>query len=252
MECIYKNKLLLYIHLNKCRHCKFQIFFLFFSFVFVFNLLEKIMNSAVEIASNMVNVMNEIVVNVNNSNLDYYIKLCFKNIRVLKSAISVSNSVKLSLINAIANMVSYRTHLKIRKSATSGANRREEQSDRIRWEDLQNVFEGRIRTSCITNIKHINVESFLNDCKSMFKRRIHRLRQTFTFLKILVSFCGGFSKMSSSSTEHIKDFKYISTRTSMLDLDDDIDIWYDVNIKTSILRDLEEFQVSVFFFFLYL
>lgn len=212
------------------------------------------MSSAVEIAANMVNVMSEILNNVNSSNLEYYIKLCGKNIRILKRAIGISNSVsvKISLINAIAKMVSYRTHLKIRKAASTGVTRREKQSDRIRWEDLQNVFEGRIRTSCITNIKHTDVEAFLNNCKLMFKRRIHRLRQTFTFLKIWVSLCGEFSKISSSSDAHIKDFKYISTRTAVIDLDDeDIDVWYEVNIKASILRELEEFQVGFYFFYLF-
>lgn len=46
----------------------------------------------------------------------------------------------------------------------------------------------------------------------------------------------------------VNELKYLSTKTSTIILGTDLNKWYEENVQTVLLQDLEEFQVSFFFF----
>lgn len=108
-----------------------------------------------------------------------------------------------------------------RVSGNRNGNRRINQSDRICWEDIESTFNSRIRTGCITNIRHIDLTQFLNDARSMFVRRIKKILASYRFVKVWFTFCGEFIKASCSSSD-VKDFKYINTKTRVISLDDNL------------------------------
>lgn len=130
----------------------------------------------------------------------------------------------------------YRTYLKTLLIQGGGA--REKKSDRIRWHDVKSAFQSRIRTGCITNLRHIDPISFLEDSKSMFVRRIKNELKKEPFLKVNTTFSGKF-KLGD-----VEEFKYFNTKNEIINADTDLDAWYVQNVTDVILRDLEEFQVS--------
>ncbi|XP_046749932.1 uncharacterized protein LOC124413417 [Diprion similis] len=62
---------------------------------------------------------------------------------------------------------------------TGDGTRKQRRSDRVHWEELVSAFEGRIRTGSITNLKHKDVERFLEDAKLLSVTRLkNALRKT--------------------------------------------------------------------------
>ncbi|CAH0547044.1 unnamed protein product [Brassicogethes aeneus] len=56
--------------------------------------------------------------------------------------------------------------------------------NRVRWDDSESAFESRIRTSVISNLKHKDPSSVLEDCKALFRRRIiNALKKDFAVKK---------------------------------------------------------------------
>lgn len=53
-----------------------------------------------------------------------------------------------------------------------------------KWKDVQSAFSERINTGLITNLKHIDPQAFLSDCKAIFKRRIQNALKTTEALKV--------------------------------------------------------------------
>lgn len=107
-------------------------------------------------------------------------------------------------------------------------------------------------TGCISNLMHVDPVAFLNDCKSMFRRRINNMLRHYNFLKVWTTFCGEFSKISSTQEGEIKEFKYLNTKNYVITLDDNVDAWFETNIRGILLKELEEFQVKFISFKFYL
>lgn len=145
----------------------------------------------------------------------------------------------------IGKLSTYKLRLEARRNNDNRS--RENQSDRNRLEDIHSLFESRIRTGCISNLKHVDPEAFLNDCQSIFRRRINNMLRKYNFLKVWTIFCGEFTKISNSQTQ-INEFKYLNTKNYVLTFDDNVDVWFQTNIRDVILRELEEFQVRFFYF----
>ncbi|GJQ87763.1 hypothetical protein Trydic_g14174 [Trypoxylus dichotomus] len=170
-------------------------------------------------------------------NIEKFTKICSQNLRLLNAALKNANDIgeKTKLQTALGKMLGYRTFLK--GLQIRGAGVKECQSDRIRWHDIQSAFQSRIRTGCITNLRHVDPRIFLEDAKSMRVRRLkNELRKT-AFLKVNTAFCGRFTKSDGE-----EDFKYINTKNRTISRDTDLGVWYNEHVAGIILRELEEFQ----------
>lgn len=144
---------------------------------------------------------------------------------------------KSSLISAVGKLMGYRTYLKT--LMVQGTGRKVNQADRIRWHDIKSAFQNRIRTGCITNLRHAGPISFLDDAKAMFVRRIRNELKKEPFLKVNTIFSG---KFALGKEQHLK---YVHTKNQMINIDTVLDVWYDEFVKDVILRELEEFQVGI-------
>ncbi|KAJ8975147.1 hypothetical protein NQ317_012424 [Molorchus minor] len=49
---------------------------------------------------------------------------------------------------------------------------KEKRGDRVKWEDLTSIFQGRVRTGIIINLKHKDINQFFTDAFHLFKIRI--------------------------------------------------------------------------------
>src|SRR3978361_2255475 len=111
---------------------------------------------------------------------------------------------------------------------------------RVRWNDSTKAFEGRIRTGTIVNLKHKDVESFLDDCKVLLRRRVVNHLKTWEAIKINVVLSGLFSCIRAE--REIEDIKYFPTRNFPIYKNDNIDELFNSNIKHPLLTKLQDFQ----------
>lgn len=70
-------------------------------------------------------------------------------------------------------------------------------NENIKWIDIESAFNCRVRTAIITNLKHIDFRTFLNDCAKSLKNKIKNILRNFPMLKINANFCGNFVKNNS-------------------------------------------------------
>ena len=66
-------------------------------------------------------------------------------------------------------------------------------ADRIRWVDLDSVFQGRIRTGTIVNLVHKDLISFLNDAETNSTKRLTNVLRNHGNLKVNVVLACKFS-----------------------------------------------------------
>ncbi|CAH1102931.1 unnamed protein product [Psylliodes chrysocephalus] len=165
---------------------------------------------------------------------------CNKAIRRINHNLKIAATVgeKQRLCAALANIKSYRSQIKnLRKK---GKGLKETAKNHVLWQDSLSTFNSRIHTGVITNLQHKDPKTFLQDCKSIFERKIHNTLQTKDAIKVNVVFCGEFvlSKADRVQTE----FKYFTTSNSPIYKDSNIGQWFDKNVVHPILTELEEFQ----------
>lgn len=210
------------------------------------------MAECVEVANNMVETMRNVLSNIGDSvgsdTLNRFIKIAHKNIKLIKIMATNCGTIgeKNALLNAIGLLKGIRHKLKrLDRRGGSNSTQRNIQSDRLYWEDIDSIFDGRIRTGCITNLVHIDPTNFLKDCRSMFVRRMTNIRRAFIFAKVWVTFCGEFTKVSASGEQVINELKYLNTKNKVVNEDHDLNVWFNENVQDDILTQLEEFQVSL-------
>lgn len=116
---------------------------------------------------------------------------------------------------------------------------------RIIIEDGISTFNGNIRTVRISNIKHIDPKHFLNDTFKTFCINIKKSLIEFRFLKISATFCGEFVNNLNLALEEKENYKYLTTKVTVIDRYADLEKWYNENVINVILKELEEFQVRM-------
>ncbi|KAJ8973246.1 hypothetical protein NQ317_005459 [Molorchus minor] len=119
---------------------------------------------------------------------------------------------------------------------------KEKRGDRVKWEDLTSIFQGRVRTGIIINLKHKDINQFFNDAFHLFKIRILNAMKKNPMLKVNSCFCGEFVR-KSGETEIIEK-KYFNTKNQIIDEGVDLNQWFQTNIKDCIFNALSEFSDS--------
>ncbi|KAJ8977854.1 hypothetical protein NQ317_018691 [Molorchus minor] len=115
---------------------------------------------------------------------------------------------------------------------------KEKRGDRVKWEDLTSIFQGRVRTGIIINLKHKDINQFFNDAFHLFKIRILNAMKKNPMLKVNSCFCGEFEK------QRLLKKKYFNTKNQIIDEGVDLNQWFQTNIKDCIFNALSEFSDS--------
>ncbi|KAF2885890.1 hypothetical protein ILUMI_20282, partial [Ignelater luminosus] len=135
--------------------------------------------------------MKEIVNNP--EELERWIKMANSNVRLLNAALKkceLSLGTKTHVESSIARMKGYGAVMKTRLQEGAGRNTfRQRRKERLRWEELNRAFQGRIRTGVIINLKHTDPLTFLEDAFPMFKIRIQNILKNFPQIKVNTVFC---------------------------------------------------------------
>lgn len=132
-------------------------------------------------------------------------------------------------------LTSFRTQMKLMRGHVKTRS-----PPRVKWECMQSAFKNRMRTIAMINLSHTDPSEFLQDCRSIFARRIKIELKKEPALKVNGVFCGEFINKTAEIDNF--DWKYMNTKTCIIYNDTNIDTWFKGNIQNVILRDIEEFQ----------
>lgn len=99
----------------------------------------------------------------------------------------------------------------------SGLQRTDEKGilDRVRWSNLLSAFNERIKTGVITNLKHVDVNLFLEDCLTLFREEIKSiLKIEKTAVKVYAVLAAKFKVMKND--EEIVEVKHFNTKAEAI------------------------------------
>ncbi|XP_044019455.1 uncharacterized protein LOC122859838 [Aphidius gifuensis] len=113
----------------------------------------------------------------------------------------------------------------------------------IEWQDLENVFRNRMKTSVIINLKHKDVKDFLSDAKKMFISQIAHILQDKNALKVntVLALNYEIEKPSDNSVE--VETKYFSEGSFEVLQSSDLNQLFKENFE-HFLDDVEEAELK--------
>ena len=157
----------------------------------------------------------------------------------LKSAKSVSD--KAHITACLAQIKGFQHHLKDKKvGGGTGVRRLETATHRVKWNDVDSAFTSRIRTGVITNVRHKEVLLFLDDCATLFIRKIRVMLKNNDALKVNTVLCGEFQ--ISKADEILEEVKYLNTANAAIHGNTDLKQWFTEKVIQPLQTDLGEFQ----------
>ncbi|XP_043476524.1 uncharacterized protein LOC122509733 [Leptopilina heterotoma] len=173
--------------------------------------------------------------------LNFWINNSVKNIRLLNKLLrnrSVSCGEKKKILSTIGLLkANSRKFKKLRRTGT-GLFKKDERW--IRWEELENAFENRIRTGVVINLKHKNMDSFLSDAKKMIISRLKNAFKKVGNMKVNVVLAANYTVLEEG--EEIDDIKYFNTRNSKILESTNFDEWFDHKIREKLFVKIDDFQ----------
>ncbi|XP_031777338.1 uncharacterized protein LOC116415884 [Nasonia vitripennis] len=180
--------------------------------------------------------------------------LTLKTFRKVLSNKKLTVQERQSIICTIGKIECMRARLEIMTRRKSGAevqvNKQNTVTDRVRWIDMDNAFENRMRTAVIANLTHIDIINFLRDSAILFSRRIKSMMYSNdkTFKINTVLSCK-FTKTCVENNENVKEkegeyieTKYFNTKNHEILSTTLLNNWFKSNVIEPLLTDIEEFQ----------
>ena len=172
-----------------------------------------------------------------------WVKFSIQNIKLLnkrlKSDLHISE--KTRIIATIAALK--QTKLKIKNLEKHGGkiqtNTGRRRSERVRWEDQQNVFQGAIRTGSVINLQHKDLSNFFDDAKKAFIVRLKNIMKQNPSLKVnAILYC----KFETYKEQIIEDTKHFQTKSHVVLQSTNLPEWFQNNIADKLLSKIEDFQ----------
>ena len=174
---------------------------------------------------------------------DKWIKTGLQSVKLLKKILKKPNLTtgeKNKLLTTVSSLTSIIENIKHLQRRGGSIAVRSKIADRIRWVDLDSVFQGRIRTGTIVNLVHKDLISFLNDAKITSTKRLTNVLRNHENLKVNVVLACKFSIMKNG--ELIEETKFFNTRNERIFAATDIPKWFNENVIDRLLIKVEDFQ----------
>ncbi|XP_074042580.1 uncharacterized protein [Leptinotarsa decemlineata] len=167
--------------------------------------------------------------------INKHIRKCILAMKKIKFSVGE----KKKIITQVGELKRFKVIIKMmnNKHTGSGLKRR---SSRVKWQNVNNVFNSRVTTGVIINLTHKDPKKFLDDAFPLFKREISKILKQMSCLKVNFTLSGDFIKKSNDG--EIVDRKYFSTPNKVIDSSTDLASWYNENAVDVILNKLGEFE----------
>ncbi|XP_057320568.1 uncharacterized protein LOC130664599 [Microplitis mediator] len=109
----------------------------------------------------------------------------------------------------------------------------------IKWRDLENAFQDRIKTGCIVNLGHTDMREFLNDAKNVVLDKIHNILNQEGNIKVSSTLLSNFQNIKSDGT--VEERKSFKTKTHEILFATSLNDWFNDNVYDILLKKVEEF-----------
>ncbi|XP_046737970.1 uncharacterized protein LOC124406578 [Diprion similis] len=194
--------------------------------------------------SKLINIMESAYKMLNKSSpteIQKWIKFGTQNIRLLNKILRKASTMgeKMKIITDIGLLKSLTEKFK-RLRTTGDGTRKQRRSDHVHWEELESAFKGRIRTGSITNLKHKDVERFLEDAKLLAVTKLKNDLKKARSLKVNAILACKFEVKKDDHT--VEENKFFNTRNEIILLTTDIKEWFIENVTNRLLTKVEDFQ----------
>lgn len=174
--------------------------------------------------------------------IDKWVKFGTRNIRLLNKILKISASTvgqKNRILTTIGILKSISAKFKNLRKTGDGV-RKLGRSDRVQWADLETAFDSRIRTGAVINLRHKDLEYFLQDCRKLMTVRLKNILRRERSLKVNVVLCCKFT--ISKIDRIVEEKKFFNTKNAIVLQSTNINEWFDKNVKEKLLTKCEEFQ----------
>ncbi|XP_034939516.1 uncharacterized protein [Chelonus insularis] len=172
--------------------------------------------------------------------IDKWVRISSDNITTLNrhlqsSGLSVGEKQRIqSIIAALATL-----HEKfINHSIVGGSLQSTEQL--IRWKDLENIFQNRIRTGVVMYLQHSNLRDFLLDAKQLIIEKLTDIVTSEGNLKVNFVLACKFSNQTNDGT--VVEIKYFNVKNEAILPSTDIKKHFLENVVDKLLTKVEDFQ----------
>lgn len=115
-------------------------------------------------------------------------------------------------------------------------------NNRVRWAMCESAFECRLYTYVVINIVHIERSEFLKDTAILFKEHIQDALKQNGPIIVYGVLTVNFKRVQNK--EEVVQLIPITTKSSNIFPTTSLEEWFEVNMKQSILRKIEEFHAK--------
>ena len=128
----------------------------------------------------------------------------------------------------------------LHQSADDGEKNATSDAERVTWDDGISAFQNNIRSGIITNVRHLDVITFMTDAATLFEHKIKEVLKEHNSLKVDTVLAAEYSIVKND--EEVIEIKYFNTKSQPIFQTTDLKEWYLTHVKQPIERDMEEFQ----------
>lgn len=172
--------------------------------------------------------------------LQRWIKILNQNLRVLRKILRTAVTVgeKTKFLALIGILLTLSKKFKDLQKSGSGIAKR---TDRVKWIDSETAFESRIRTGIVVNLRHKNLERFLEDGKKLIFIRLKNILRTETAgLKVNVVLACKYN--ITKSDKLVEELKFFNTNNTVILRSTNLQEWFNENVQGKVLSKVEDFQ----------
>ena len=97
------------------------------------------------------------------------------------------------------------------------------------WADMESAFRNNIRCGVISNLKHLDISTFLESANELFKLKVREALAQHNSLKVDATLSAEYSIVKED--EEISEVKFFNTKNAMIFPTTELDEWFNEHIK---------------------
>ena len=110
----------------------------------------------------------------------------------------------------------------------------------IKYSEVKSSFKNRIKSGVISNIKHLDFDTFMNDARSIFEMEVRKKLNEYNSIKINVSLSAQYV-VSKADAEEL-DVKQFNTKNISIFALDDLDKNFEEDVRQKLDREMSDFE----------
>ena len=117
------------------------------------------------------------------------------------------------------------------------------ENQNVKWSEISSAFKKRIKTGVISNIKHLDYDSFMNDAKVVFETEIKEVLKEFSSIKVNTSLMVKYAMQKTDKEEEV-DVKQFNTKNITILQTTNIDECFEEDVRPLLRQKISVFQAQ--------